>query len=82
LEQRKEMLTELSLVNRTDWRKVKQMVLKMAMKSVLMMDTRLEQRTETNLAHLREMPKELSLVCLSDGMMAMQTVEMMEMGWV
>ena len=45
-------------------------------------ETRLALPKETNLAQPKEMPKDKSLACLSDGQMAMQTVEMMEMGWV
>ena len=43
---------------------------------------RLGQLTETNLAHLMEMQKDMHLVCLSADLMEMKTVEMMEMGWV
>jgi hypothetical protein len=44
-----------------------------------MTEMRLEQWTETNLAHLREMPKEMSLACLSDGLMAMRMVQLMDL---
>jgi len=41
----------------------------MAIQTVLMMDTRLGRLTETNLAYLMAMPKELRLVCLSADLM-------------
>ena len=60
----------------------KERVLMLVQHWVLMTELRLGQLMEMHLEHLKETPKEMSLVCSSAHSMVMQKVETMESCWV